>query len=327
MNLDGYYGAVLGAAVGDAVGISREFRDVASEKEIDHAMTLPGGGPHRAGPAAVSDDTELGICLSYGLLQPVSPTESPWDNIASMYCKWIRSFPFDSGATCSKAFSLDPDTPNIAHKMIRNSARVNMHSKANGAAMRCMPLVVFATAKNMDRKDFVDILTTDCLLSHPNPTCVCASVTYGVAMSHLLRHKNDICGAMQAAIQACKDNREVSEWLEISNTDCSKLDVSHQQGFVKWAIILAFWHLKKRSSYVDAIRHVVGLGSDSDTHGAIVGGLMGALHGAYAIPKEMLEKVIAYDPKKCGGHPRPDWLLPKHLPRLIENLTQTSIST
>lgn len=58
---DRYLGAVLGAAVGDAVGVVREFQDVATKKEVDWAMTLPGGGPHRAGPAAVSDDTELGI--------------------------------------------------------------------------------------------------------------------------------------------------------------------------------------------------------------------------------------------------------------------------
>ena len=58
-DLDRCYGALIGGFIGDSAGLVREFRDVATEKEIDHAITLPGGGYHKAGASQISDDSEL----------------------------------------------------------------------------------------------------------------------------------------------------------------------------------------------------------------------------------------------------------------------------
>jgi hypothetical protein len=50
------------------------------------------------------------------------------------------------------------------------------------------------------------------------------------------------------------------------------------------------------------------LGGDTDTNGAIVGGLIGALVGAHQIPEKMLEKILNFDNNGNLGIKRPDFL-------------------
>ncbi len=56
-------GAVLGAFVGDAAGVSLEFIDITSDEQVRRAMTMPGGGVFRVGPGQISDDSELALCM------------------------------------------------------------------------------------------------------------------------------------------------------------------------------------------------------------------------------------------------------------------------
>lgn len=65
--------------------------------------------------------------------------------------------------------------------------------------------------------------------------------------------------------------------------------------------------------------HVLTLGGDVDTNAAIVGGMIGALHGAASIPAFMSQPVLK---RFVGapGRPRPDYLQSGQLPRLFEEL-------
>ena len=50
------------------------------------------------------------------------------------------------------------------------------------------------------------------------------------------------------------------------------------------------------------------LGGDTDTNGAIVGGLIGALVGIHNIPEKMIEKILSFDNNGKEGIKRPDFL-------------------
>lgn len=97
-----------------------------------------------------------------------------------------------------------------------------------------------------------------------------------------------------------------------------------ERGFVRFAFVLAFYHLRQRSSFEASLSHALSLGGDTDTNAAIVGGLMGALHGVSSIPKWMLGPVLAFKPpgegEPGGGHPRPPELLPSTIPELVQGL-------
>ncbi len=69
------------------------------------------------------------------------------------------------------------------------------------------------------------------------------------------------------------------------------------------------------------MREVLLLKGDVDTNAAIVGGLLGALHGAAAIPPAMAAAVLArHGQPESKGRKRPDWLQPGRLPAVFAQL-------
>lgn len=78
-----------------------------------------------------------------------------------------------------------------------------------------------------------------------------------------------------------------------------------QIGFVAHALWLAFYHLRRRSTFAAALRHALAACGDTDTNACIVCGLVGALHGASSIPEDLRSKVEGYRPLPPGQGPPP----------------------
>ena len=80
-------------------------------------------------------------------------------------------------------------------------------------------------------------------------------------------------------------------------------------------------HLRLQSSYTEAISGTVLMGGDTDTNAAIVGGMIGALHGAGGIPDSMKMPVLARG-INSPGIPRPGFLTTEALPTICQQLHQ-----
>ena len=64
------YGCILGAFIGDACGSYNEFnRFILSEEKMDECMQMPGGGPFKLASGQITDDSELAMCLMWGLIE------------------------------------------------------------------------------------------------------------------------------------------------------------------------------------------------------------------------------------------------------------------
>ena len=59
-------------------------------------------------------------------------------------------------------------------------------------------------------------------------------------------------------------------------------------------------------SYEDCIFDTMCKGGDTDTNGAIVGGMLGAYFGREALPKDMVSKVLQCDLQQGSNANRPD---------------------
>jgi hypothetical protein len=70
---------------------------------------------------------------------------------------------------------------------------------------------------------------------------------------------------------------------------------------------------------VDAIFDTLRRGGDTDTNAAIVGGLVGALHGTQGIPAAMSAPTLARNADSPGQR-RPEFLQTKGLLELVERL-------
>jgi ADP-ribosylglycohydrolase len=61
------FGCVIGAFVGDALGAYLEMRKEVTDKLVEEALQMNGGGPLKTGPGQITDDSEMAMCLLHSL--------------------------------------------------------------------------------------------------------------------------------------------------------------------------------------------------------------------------------------------------------------------
>jgi ADP-ribosyl-[dinitrogen reductase] hydrolase len=79
---------------------------------------------------------------------------------------------------------------------------------------------------------------------------------------------------------------DLSREFAASEWDLEKLNPTKLMGFLKHGFVLSFYALLKGLSYDDTVAFAIKLAGDTDTNACIAGGMMGALYGREALPKE-----------------------------------------
>lgn len=310
-------GAVMGALAGDAAGATLEFLGrKPDEDEVHHAMQMPGGGCWSVAPGQITDDGELTLALIHALAG-----EKSYDprRVASSYRSWFLSSPFDVGCATSAALGYGAPYSADLHKTIQHNARQhNAGSKANGSLMRASGLGVWSV--NVDFDQAVSAALNDAQMTHPNPSCQWAGAAYVVAIRHLVLNPGDAAGALNQVDLLLRQQAAASEvlaWFQDARSgdlpDCYPL-----AGFIRIAFTHTFYHLHERTAYPQAIFSTLAGGGDTDTNACIVGGLIGALHGASSIPALMKNAVMQCDTSQ--GRQRPDWLSGAQVEELVKKL-------
>ncbi|KAG1664748.1 hypothetical protein FOA52_004756 [Chlamydomonas sp. UWO 241] len=326
------YSCLLGGAVGDAVGAVLEFyRTEITHADVEAALSMPGGGAHCVGRGQVTDDTELSIALASALVGADPSAGFPSDAVARAYREWAASDPFDIGNTCAAAFMSRGPAEGTGHgaaaSMQAAASASSSSSEANGALMRCAPIAVWGC--RLPAEGIAEAARTDARLSHPSDVCQDASAAYVVALAHLITHPEDASGALAAATSACARNPCVTRWLcEESAAAWPPLGPGgalHCAGHARWGFVLAFGALRSGASFADALRATLLAGGDTDTNAAIVGAMVGALHGSSSergVPPDLVGPVLNCDPSARGfkGRPRPACYAPSRLRELTTAL-------
>jgi ADP-ribosyl-[dinitrogen reductase] hydrolase len=308
------YGALLGMLVGDAAGASLEFtKEKITEQVARNAMHMPGGGQLHIGPGQITDDGELALSLALALGKNDPKDDFPEEDIFYMYHQWFKSNPFDVGFTCRLAFADPIPRKNYELPRVR-------WSESNGALMRITPLAIWAAKE--DYKTIAKFAANDADLSHPNQICKDCNIVYCIAIAYLLRHPGDYIGCVALLEEYVKQyiQSRVKVWFYESKEEPEDCEIN--AGHVRWAFRLALFHLRNNTPYETAIIHTLMKGGDTDTNAAIVGGLIGALHGQKMIPEYMLKPVLEFDCTRSGnkGYIRPDIYSTKYWENIAHNL-------
>ena len=310
-------GSVLGAFIGDSLGSYIEFRKSISPQLLEETLTMPGGGGFAVGQGQVTDDSELAMCLARGLLAGRGRLDM--DAIADNYCKWVSSNPFDIGFTTSCALMPLRDGRPTADVCIAASIAGNGNSQSNGSLMRLTPLAVWAHRLNPAQA--ARAARIEASMTHSNLTIHHANACYVLAISHLINHPGDNNGAFASARNYAdtQGNDDIKGWFSfIDSGDC--MPGTPTMGWAKIGFTHAFGHLKKGSGYVEAMRETLGIGGDTDTNAAIVGGLIGALVGVEGLPQDYRDKVTSYTYESKRGQRRPDFLNQTEIVQQVEEL-------
>ncbi|GLD98749.1 hypothetical protein PINS_up007469 [Pythium insidiosum] len=323
------YGALLGVLCGDAAGATLEFaRHKITHHDVDQAVRMPGGGVFDVGPGQITDDSELALALSRGLAGHTPTNGFPLDSVAAQYYQWFASDPYDIGNTCAAAFNVTTEDGKYGSAMLDTAAKLNTRSEANGSLMRVLPLAIWAHTQPDEK--LAALAREEARLSHPNVVCQDANAVYCLLVAHLIRQPGDAQGALARAERYVNDHvsSSVREWFLRESLDIGDMVCTRSIGHVRWAFVLAVHHLRQQTPFEDGIRETLLLGGDTDTNAAIVGGVLGALHGETAIPDFMKRPVLQFDcvyPPR--GRQRPQSCLAAQAENLVRQLLQSDTSS
>lgn len=275
-------GAILGLAVGDALGAPFEFRrapEIPSPlPAFEHAwMSLP--------PGTWTDDTAMARNLWTSLV--AHHGELDLDDVLARHLAWLATGPPDVGNQASAALrEAQRGTPEPARAVFeRRGPEV---SAGNGSVMYCAPLGV---ARARDPGRLLDEAPALSRLTHWDGRCqtACLAVTWTAAA---LVRGDDPESAVRTALEVAAE-REGGEELEYLVGEAGRarpLD-GPDMGFTLFTAGIALRVAGEGLGFEDGLRHVVGLGGDTDTNAAVAGALLGALHGAEAIPAAWLGRL------------------------------------
>jgi poly(ADP-ribose) glycohydrolase ARH3 len=274
--IDAIRGALLGTFVGDALGMPFEG---SPPEAIPERVEMTEA---RLGRGTYTDDTEMMIALGESLLERGTVEE---DHLAAAFLSAYdprRGY----GAGTRAVFELwraGVPTAQAAGKLFDGRG-----SLGNGAAMRVAPL---AARYSDERPRLREATERSARVTHHHPVGVDAAVVQASAIAAAIRGDDEL----QAARRAARSAELVSALDRIEGLcshDSSPGEVAGTLGTSPVgheSVPAAICAAGSGRSFRDAVSFAVRCGGDTDTIGAMTGAIVGARHGAEAIPAEWIE--------------------------------------
>jgi ADP-ribosylglycohydrolase len=290
---------LFGLCVGDALGVPVEFQ---SRKYLHtHPVTdMIGYGTHNQPPGTWSDDSSLAFCLAESLCEGYDLAD-----IANKFCRWTNEgywtphgHVFDIGIATRDAIArLDSGVPPA------KAGGTGEYSNGNGSLMRILPLAYSVKHISDPEEKFSTIHDVSCL-THAHPRSQTACSIYIETALNLLEGKSlkRAYKLMKATIKEYYQHKPLyacelpyfSRILDHDIADCTDEEI-RSTGYVVHTLEAGLWCLLTSTSYPETVLKAVNLGEDTDTTGAVVGGLAGIAYGIEAIPSSWIEQIAHKD--------------------------------
>jgi ADP-ribosylglycohydrolase len=290
--------AILGVAVGDALGVPVEFKSRSYLKEYP-VTDMKGYGTYNQPPGTWSDDSSLTFCLMQGLLNGYD-----LHRIAGLFVNWkdnaywtAHDERFDIGITTSESLnrfrvSNDP----------YNSGSKSETANGNGSLMRIMPMTFYTL--NLDVEERFRMINEVSSITHGHVRSALACYYYvefsiyllkGVDKFSAYRLANNMFTDFLAAHPEYKEEQTHFYRILAGNIHEEPENRIESSGYVMHSLEASLWCLLNADSYKETVLKAVNLGHDTDTTAAIAGGLAGLAFGLKSIPKMWVKRLARVD--------------------------------
>ena len=287
-------GAIFGLAVADALGVPVEFepREKLQKNPVDKML---GFGSHAVPKGTWSDDTSMALCTLNSIAK--KGKIDLVDNILE-FSKWVEDGymtphgkVFDIGRTCLRALG-----NYWRGKDVYSCGETREYANGNGSLMRIMPVCLFNAIKNLSKENSIKNIHEVSALTHAHERSCIACGIYDFIVRELISNpkKSSVNEALsKAKIYYC-NYEQISHYNRLFREDFKNLDESEikSSGYVVDTLEAAIWCLLNTNNYRDCVLRAVNLGQDTDTVGAVAGGLAGILYGYDNIPNKWKNTLI-----------------------------------
>ena len=290
--------ALLGLAVGDALGVPVEFK---SRETLRAAPVtgMIGYGSHGQAPGTWSDDSSLAFCLAESLCRGYNLKD-----LANRFVNWYRQGywgahyeVFDIGNATAQAIrhleqGVEPT----------QAGGTNDWSNGNGSLMRILPLAFYIKGQALEKRYQTTVAVSALTHGHIRSMACCflyvewaIELINGADKFTAFNKAQQTVRAFldQAALLDAKEQIVLQRLLNESAEDWAQLDEKSIQssGYVVHTLEASVWCILSANNYAETVLKAVNLGEDTDTTGAVAGGLAGLVYGAAQIPTPWLDEL------------------------------------
>ena len=281
-------GALLGLAVGDALGATLEFKRPGTFEPL---TDMVGGGPFKLAAGEWTDDTSMALCLAQSLIE--CRGFDPLDQL-ERYVRWFRhghysvtGACFDIGITTRSAL-LAFEGSGEPHSGPTRSA-----TAGNGSIMRLAPV---PSAYAADPPAAIRLAGESSRTTHGAAECIAACRYLGGLIVGAIRGvgKGELLAPRYTPVPGSWDLEPLSGRVDVVAAGSFIRNAPPQirgSGYVVESLEAALWAFASTSSFEEGALAAVNLGDDADTTGAVYGQIAGAFYGAAGIPAKWLEKL------------------------------------
>lgn len=268
MTLDQAKGALLGMAIGDALGTTLEFSKP-TDDDVLHTEII-GGGPFALPAGTFTDDTSMAIAMATSMVNkrkfdPIDIQEEFW--------AWYLEGKHSPEGSC---FDIGNATSNALNEWSCNflkpyAGSVEADTSGNGGIMRLAPAVIL---NHRDRDNALTDAVRSSLLTHASDECV----MYAQAMGKVL---------WQGNFEGVGDLPVPTKFGDNGNP--------YSGGYVAETFSAASHAVMTTDSFEGAVVTAVNYRYDADTTGAVAGQIAGRFFGLSGIPQRWLDALLWRD--------------------------------
>ncbi len=298
---------MMGLVVGDALGCPVQFmsREEIADRPQGPVTGMEGYGTYDMPEGTWTDDSSMALAALDSILElgKVDLTD-----IMKRFVEWYErgeytpfGESFDIGNTCSLAI----DRFEKEHDITSCGGR-GERSNGNGSLMRIMPACLYAYDRGLSPEDAVGTVHDVSSLTHAHQRSKIACGLYYFCVKSVL----DGDGLPEKRLQDGLDlgftfyGRDIACRVELAHygrlrnlEEFKTVPVSgiRSSGYVVDSLEAAIWCLITTESFRECLLKAVNLGDDTDTIGAIAGGLAALYYGYDSIPEEWITVIQRRD--------------------------------
>lgn len=284
---------IFGVCIGDALGVPVEFntRDTLKAFPVQDMREF---GSWKQSKGTWSDDSSLTLCIAEELTKGYD-----LEKIGQSFVKWVK---YGHWTAHGRLFDIGGTTRHSIARLIKGesakfSGNIFEEDNGNGSLMRTLPLAFYLKDEENIEKLYQTVKEVSSI-THGHFRSVFACFVYVIFAIELIKGKDKK--------QACHHTQEVTlQFAEIQGFNPKEIqlfdrvlknDISeyHEDsissgGYVLHSLEASLWCFLNSENYTEAVLKAVNLGEDTDTTGAITGGIAGIYYGFGSIPKEWVD--------------------------------------
>lgn len=286
---------IFGLAIGDALGVPVEFldREYLTQNPVqdfieDDVNDLPKG--------TWSDDTSMTIATMDSI------NDKHTIDIDDMTLKFISWMDKDEYTATGECFDVGNTVFSALTKYKNNPQRGIVYgengpnSNGNGSLMRILPISYFINKSGInDENEILKIVKNVSSITHSHEISILSCYIYVLFSNQLLNgvSRDDAYKYIQSVDYSKFKPESISAFDRILKADIRNLEESEirTSGYTVDTLEAAMWIFINSENYNDAILKAINLGDDTDTVGAVVGGLLGIEYGMKAINPNWVKQI------------------------------------